>query len=66
MTKQQDQTEGLALIQMYQAGFLDAMRARYNEKAAMMYFRASCKKQFDLRFGNKLGKKIKKCLKGKK
>jgi hypothetical protein len=62
MTKLQEQQDGLALIQMYQAGFLDAMRSRYHEKAALLYFRANCKKQFDLRYGIKLGKKIKKCL----
>ena len=66
MTKLQEQQDGLALIQMYQAGFLDAMRSRYNEKAALMYFRAECKKQFDLRYGTKLSKKISKCLKNKK
>jgi len=63
MTKKQDQRDGLALIQMYQAGFLDALKTRYGEKAALMYFKAECKRQFDLRFSKKLGGKIKKCLK---
>lgn len=66
MDKGDAEEDRRALIQMYQAGFLDGWNMNKFRSVKFEDIKQKCKKSFELRFMDKLGKEVQKCQKKNK